>query len=440
MTLKKKAKPTRHHRRLAVIIFTLAVLVGYTLPQSGLLDFIAELWRPCTLPERIQAANLDEAVGNCPAGDGADIIELREDITLWARLPRIHSEITIEGNGHTISGGGKVGMFSVLSSGKLKVMRARLTDGAGEQHAGAIEIRGGNVHLVDVTMSDIAMDKGAAITLQGGRLYVRDSRLRGRSDIRSNAIINDEGSVSIVNSSIEDFHFDYRSGAIINRGYMTVSQSAVRGNSGLSGGAIDNAGKLEVNESTFSQNSARSSGGAINSYSAELRITDSEFGANRANVGGAIFSRGTATRIEHSRFASNSADEGGAIYGMEGWLTITESVIRSNTASETGGGIHIWGGTLRIENSDIQGNHAPKGGGIYSVDAKLNVDNSLIQRNRADIGGGVYSSEGVFIMRDSVFRSNCALHHDAALYINSAEVREKDILLDGNKTGQCESD
>ena len=58
----------------------------------------------CPLPDQIIAANTDTALGNCAAGNGADIIHLIRDFTLSAKLPPITSEITIEGNGYTISG------------------------------------------------------------------------------------------------------------------------------------------------------------------------------------------------------------------------------------------------------------------------------------------------------------------------------------------------
>ncbi len=58
----------------------------------------------CTLANHILSANTNTSVGGCPAGASHDIITLTEDITLSAPLPAINGTITIEGNGHTISG------------------------------------------------------------------------------------------------------------------------------------------------------------------------------------------------------------------------------------------------------------------------------------------------------------------------------------------------
>ena len=436
--MKKKALPKRRNTRVALIVFALVLISSFAILSSGLLDTVIQLLWPCSIYEQIQAANLDEPVGNCPAGYRADVIEIDEDITLWARLPSVKSDITIQGNGHTISGDGKVGMFSVLAGGKLKIEHALLIKGAGSQFEGAVQIDGGEVHLVDVTLSDSAVDRGSAIMVQTGRLYIRDSKLEGRPDIRSHAITNEDGTVSIVNSTIEGFHFDFSGGAIINHGNMTIAQSAILNNSAMSGAAIYSLGTLEISESTFVHNSARL-GGAIHSLRKELRIVDSEFIANQADSsGGAIFSRESPTRIERSDFESNSAKDGGAVANMDGWLTISESGIRSNTAFEMGGGLHTWGGSLRVENSDILGNSAAEGGGVYGEDAKVTISDSQIRRNRADTGGGFYMTGGVFTLRDSVTQFNCASNSFAAIYHDDkAELAEHGGIFADNNEGDC---
>ncbi|MCH8853629.1 MAG: hypothetical protein IID41_13400, partial [Planctomycetes bacterium] len=68
----------------------------------------------CTLRDAITAANTDMATGGCPAGNGADTIELPAGATITLTevdnvdidgdngLPQITSAITINGNGATI--------------------------------------------------------------------------------------------------------------------------------------------------------------------------------------------------------------------------------------------------------------------------------------------------------------------------------------------------
>ena len=85
----------------------------------------------CTLTDAITAANEDNAVGGCPAGKGADTITLTGDSTLRSELPHIESEITMEGGGNAISGGGIYQIFFVEEGGSLTIRKSRLINGGG---------------------------------------------------------------------------------------------------------------------------------------------------------------------------------------------------------------------------------------------------------------------------------------------------------------------
>ena len=79
------------------------------------------LWAgPAALADAIGAANNDAPTGGCQAGRGADLILLEADITLAAELPAITTNISIHGNGHTISGDEKFRIFQVANTGELK--------------------------------------------------------------------------------------------------------------------------------------------------------------------------------------------------------------------------------------------------------------------------------------------------------------------------------
>ena len=69
---------------ILLLCFVPALATDYTLDEG------------CTLADAIRAANADEERGECPAGDGADLITLTADITLEGELPRVLSEITID--------------------------------------------------------------------------------------------------------------------------------------------------------------------------------------------------------------------------------------------------------------------------------------------------------------------------------------------------------
>ena len=87
-------------------------LLGIVLIATGLApaaEIVVE--GGCTLPDAITAANNDAPAGGCPAGSGADVIQLTGDVVLTSvdnnevgdnGLPVVTTDITIVGGGSTI--------------------------------------------------------------------------------------------------------------------------------------------------------------------------------------------------------------------------------------------------------------------------------------------------------------------------------------------------
>ena len=111
----------------------------------------------CSLADAIRAANDDQAVGGCSAGDGEDTIILTGDITLTGNLPDIRSKLTVtsdsSGVKHTISGAGRFYIFDI-EGGHLTLKTLQLISGRG------YDIRGGAVRLLEgyVSLSDVRME------------------------------------------------------------------------------------------------------------------------------------------------------------------------------------------------------------------------------------------------------------------------------------------
>ncbi len=223
----------------------------------------------CTLQDQIIAANTDRAYGSCPAGNGADIIYMVRDYALSEPLAPIKTDITIEGNGHTINGGNRFLIFNV-DGGRLTINNATLTRGSG------------------------------AIKLANG----------GR------AIAND---VSFIANGSH--------GAISSRqaAYIEVNNSSfIRNTSGYDGGAIgmNGGGVANIKNSSFVGNSAAIDGGAIRTMSGWLYVSNSSFIGNRASRrGGAVSvdgagaaSNAPVARLTHVTMLDNRAGNGQAIW------------------------------------------------------------------------------------------------------------------------------
>jgi hypothetical protein len=170
-----------------------------------------------------------EDLGNCiqlaNILAGPQTLGLGADITLTADLPNIISEISLNGNGHFVSGNNAVAVFHVNNPGNL-------------------------------TLSAITVQNGLSAGYGGG-------------------IDNESGTVTVANSTLSDNSVSYDTygggGGIHNGGTMTVTNSTFSGNSasttmwgGISGGhggGIYNSGAMTVTNSTFSGNSTTDSFG-----------------------------------------------------------------------------------------------------------------------------------------------------------------------------------
>ena len=219
----------------------------------------------CTLADRIQAANSNQAVGNCPAGTNHDIITITEDFTVRFPLPPITGTITIEGGGHTISGNKNSRIF-VVSGGNLTLNNLTLTKGFGDE-GGAIQVRaGGRLTVNDSSfIENVAMSAGGAINMMGHTVS--------------------PGSRLTVNNS----HF---------------FKNKARGSSSSDGGAIQITGVIIISGSSFIANYAGGSGGAIAGSADSGRISNSSFSGNRAWWSGGALDVGNVT-LTHLTMVDN---------------------------------------------------------------------------------------------------------------------------------------
>ncbi|KAB2892694.1 MAG: hypothetical protein F9K28_11315, partial [Bacteroidetes bacterium] len=185
-------------------------------------------------------------------------------------LPAITSEITIIGNGATLTrqaGSPLFGFFEVSAGGNLTLENLTLSGGdVGNDTGGALVNEGGTVTLNNVTFTNNHAHTGGAIDNESGSLTLIDSTFENNQADYGGAIDNDTGgTLSISGSAFTSNTADLDGGAIHNDGgTLTVTDSTFTSNTaGRYGGALDNTGQAILSGSTFSGNSASWSGGAI---------------------------------------------------------------------------------------------------------------------------------------------------------------------------------
>ena len=218
-------------------------------------DYILD--EDCGLADALRAANADMERRECPAGDGADTITLTADITLDGELPRIISDITIDGAGFTISGDGEWRVFYVDLGGSLTLQNIHLTEARAHNEVSFISVWGS---------TDYSKSGGAILVNRGSRLEIISSRFT------DNAAADFGGVLDAWDSEV------------------VVSDSVFIENKAEDGGAIASAlSVVTISNSTFEGNRVRDDGGALQVFNSTAYVTDSQFIGNvAARNGGAI--------------------------------------------------------------------------------------------------------------------------------------------------------
>jgi hypothetical protein len=227
--------------------------------------------------------------------------------------------------------------------------------------------------------------------------------------------VYNSGSLTVTDSALSGNSARHRGGGIFNSaGTLTVINSGLSGNSGnIGGGGIySHYGTLTVIDSTLSGNSAPGDGGdgggICSSYPCTMKITNSMLSGNSADDGGAIFIAGGTLAVTNSTLSANLATRndggGGGIYSSGGTtVTVTNSTLSGNAATGDygcGGGIYRSGGALRVTNSTLSGNSATgdygRGGGIYSYgsSSSATLNNTIVAENAASTGPDIYHYSG----------------------------------------------
>jgi len=226
--------------------------------------------------------------------------------------------------------------------------------------------------------------------------------------IDNDVILDGEGNLTV--DGDEDHRmFSVPKGVVAElRGFLVTG-----GTSGFQhdGGGINNNGTLTLTDSAVSGNTARGSyayGGGIGSYGT-LTLINSTVSGNTAGYGGGIWSKGTLA-LTDSTVSGNTAtgtdSQGGGGIWHQGTLTLTNSTVSGNTG-DYGGGI-VNGGTLTLINSTVSGNTAKfPGGGIYNGGTAM-LTNSTVSGNTADSGGGIYNG-GTLTLTSTLVDGDCEL-------------------------------
>ncbi len=318
----------------------------------------------CSLIDAITAANTNTATGGCTAGSGADTINLPTNSTHTLTsvnnstygptgLPVISTNITIDGNGSTITRS-SVSAFRIFAIGS-----------------------GGNLTLQETTVSGGVTDGsgGGAYDGFGGGVYNRGTLTLTDSTITGNRANRGGGGVS-----------NYHSTA-------TLSHSTITGTSAIygGGGGVDNDfySTVTLSHSTITGNSAYGGGGGVSNFlDSTVTLSDSTITGNSATYG-----------------------DGGGVHNHYGTVALSHSTITGNRASDGGGVFNYAYGTVTLSHSTITGNRANRGSGVfngfYLAYSTVVLSRTLIAGNTAaGSGAEVYSYDTITADNFNLFGHN----------------------------------
>jgi len=162
--------------------------------------------------------------------------------------------------------------------------------------------------------------------------------------------------------------------AVYNVGALTVVGSTIRNNS--DGGGLGNTGVATVISSTIADNVGASGAGGI-SNSGSLTVTASAVvgNSNFHGVGGGLYNSGVVT-LTNSTVSGNSVSggpaSGGGLYNDRTGTAVLSNVTVSDNEGNAAGGIggvdNSSGGTVALVDTILAGNTPPKGGAVGGPD------------------------------------------------------------------------
>lgn len=381
----------------------------------------------CRLREAIIAANTDSRVDGCPAGDGKDLIILRNrtyeidgsgpaedqaaagDLDISGPL-----RITTTAGTAKIQGDGGDRIFQITNARNVTFEDVAIKGGNASGAGGGIFIHNTKVTLKGGAVSqNEAGGAGGGISLQSGRLIATDTKLAGNNAFNGGGIQIQPGArADLIGTNMRTNTAVGSGGAILNDGTLLVARQGLSnqigslarftGNvAGVLGGAIatDTASLTIINGAIAANNSAEQEGGAIHhAGSGTLRVlgtlfrnNDSGIGGSGVGSGGAIYATGSLDLIKSSFVGNFAGNEGGGIFSSD-QLILDSTTLWANEAegngSNGGGGVQLRGSAMAtVLFSTIAANTAEYGGGLHLGDSStLQVWSTLFADNVATEG------------------------------------------------------
>lgn len=393
-----------------LLMFLVLVLAGpagaATITVNTATDDFGAVTSNCSLREAIQSANNNQDFGGC-THTGVYGAAITDNINLptiaagsFFTLTRFTAHDDAN-NSTDLDIAGSVNINGVSASNS--VIRGNVSDPDSERDR-LIHVLSGTVTLNDLTLRDgklINQVAGAGLRTEPGSTTILNNVVVGLNSADGNAggILN-RGAMTINDSAITNNRAENPvdgGGGLFHSGTaLTINNTVVSGNfvdsasgSGLylnGPGTIDNC---LVENNTIGGDEDAGDGGGIRISSSNVLVRGSTVRNNSAERGGGVACMANAVcTIEQSLVSANTATLSGAGMVSFGSLIVRDSAVESNATEGNGGGISAQSGALRVERSTVRANSSGATAGGIAIFTPATLVNVTVLDNRADQGGG----------------------------------------------------
>lgn len=201
-----------------------------------------------------------------------------------------------------------------------------------------------------------------------------------------------EGHGAAIKRSVISVVPEFRILYVLEPGHLTVNDLTLENGSASlwGGGILNNAGTLDLVNTNLFSNHAAVFGGGITNLGGGSELTDCTINENHSDVfGGGVFNFSGFINIINSTIQDNNADfDGGGVYNnIDGIVQLINSTVSGNHAGESGGGAYNFGGTFRLTNVTVAANDALKEGGglINLLGGSFTMSNSIIANQSGEL-------------------------------------------------------
>ena len=437
-------------------------------------------------PDLLVVATFDELVAGIAT---AGRVQLAQAIAVDEEIA-VAGNVTVNGNGFSLDGGGRSRFFGVEAGGRLALANVRLVNGYDSSDGGAIHATNGRVELTDVTVENcacgdlggaIALYDGAALALagdwalvdnrapMGGALYAASSTVEAAGGaISRNAAASACGAVmgyksrlafdgttfadnaAGANGGVLCTEYGTENDGVAGAGVFLDDVVAVNNSAAEDGGfSLSDSSTMVVRGGAFSGHAAGGSGGVHAEYwPGSLAVYDSTYANNSAAVDGGVYfcsySSGVVLFDGVDAAGGAAGDDGGflkAELSAYGNVTLKGGAFAGGAAGARGGVARVDGaGVLDIVETTLRGGAAGDEGGLLSLaDAVLTVRSSTLMGGSANFGAGIHAATAAPLTFDGgVLSGNEARLQGGAVFCASdcaiaatATVFERNAAVEG---------